>query len=87
MVDPRREAVLVRSSEGRFEDSTARVVRYQEQAGGRVDVQFSGNRQVFSYGPGKVDVRRDPVVLDLPADALVEIDGEVWRTVTEVRLF
>lgn len=86
MVDPRREAVLVRRPGDRIQDSTTDVTWYQERAGGRVDVQFSGS-DVFHYGAGKVDVRRNPVALDLPADASVEIDGKIWRSVTEVLLF
>lgn len=88
MIDPRREAVLIRNKEtGQFDDKTGRIARYGRQSTGEVDVVYAGDSRVFSYRPDRVHVVRSLRPVDLTAGRRVEVDGDIWRSPTEVRVF
>jgi AAA domain-containing protein/uncharacterized protein DUF2726 len=87
VVDPRREAILVRPSDGgAFEDKTYRIEAYQAQAA-VVHIRFSGSGQTYPYRWQRIAILRDPVPIALDADVLVEVRGSVWKNVTEVLRF
>jgi AAA domain/Protein of unknown function (DUF2726) len=87
VVDPRREAVLVRPTDGgAFEDKTSEIEWYRADADA-VHIKYFRKKQTYRYGQRRVAILRDPVALALDAGERVEIRGSVWRTVTEVLVF
>lgn len=84
MIDPRRVAVLIRSSRtGQFEDQTQEIARYETLPSGQVQVVYLSGRS-YPFPPGRVQITSDlePVAFD--GDSRVEVDDEVWESATEV---
>src|SRR5437868_1366246 len=85
VVDPRREALVVRpQDDGEPQDKTSEVVEYVMWDDGGTTVMFSGGGKPYRYATGRVLVLRDPQPVRLPAGARVEVDGCTWRNITEV---
>ncbi|CRK56569.1 DNA helicase [Alloactinosynnema sp. L-07] len=88
MIDPRRDAVLIRQDESQpFIDKTSSVSRYAvHTAIGKVEIDFGGSR-VFKYGLKRVRILRSPTSVSLGDGTGVEVDGVVWAGATEVLTF
>lgn len=87
MIDPRREAVLIRNREsGVFEDETLKVSRYEIQHT-RIGIVFAGRNRVFAYGPDRVQILRGPLRRTLTDVDRVEVNGSIWETAIETATF
>jgi hypothetical protein len=85
VIDPRREAVLIRDHEtGPFQDKTGDVSRYEIQtASGTIGIVFNGGR-VYRYRQARVRILRDPTRIALTEGARVEVHGDTWASATEI---
>ncbi|WP_116951743.1 AAA domain-containing protein [Jiangella endophytica] len=86
MIDPRREAVLVRPKDSpEFSDDTWKILSYREESA-RVWVTYRGGRE-YPYSRDRAVVLRNPKRHPLADHERVEVDGEVWANVTDVLRF
>lgn len=87
MIDPRREAVLIRNQKtGAFEDRTREIRRYQHRADGKVDIEFTSSR-TYPYGRSRVRALGDPQRTTIAEDTNVVVQGAVWTNAVEVATF
>ncbi|MGH3853708.1 MAG: AAA domain-containing protein [Pseudonocardiaceae bacterium] len=86
MIDPRCEAVLIADRDtGQFADQTHKVVRYEAQSSGKINLVYSG--RAYLYGPARVRILRNPARVPLPPGAKVEVRGAIWENATEIWAF
>lgn len=87
MLDPRREAVLIRDTQsGALEDKTSDIARYDGLPGGKVRITFTSGRP-YNYGPDRVRILRHPERAVIADDTAVEVDGFGWSNVREIVTF
>ncbi|HEY4454407.1 MAG TPA: AAA domain-containing protein [Pseudonocardiaceae bacterium] len=87
MIDPHREAVLIRNREtGVFEDETRKISRYEIQQA-RIWIVFAKDNKGFSYGPDRVQILCGPARRTLTDGDRVEVGGSIWDTATETATF
>ncbi len=89
MIDPRREAVLVRSgATGAWEDKTRGVIRHRtESAHVRLTLLTQNREKEYRYRAERVTILRNPVPLPLTAGIRVMVSGVLQDTVHEVWRF
>lgn len=87
MINPRSLAVLIRDPvTSRFEDKTRNVSQVRT-AGRQTEIIFVRGNKVFSYGPDRVRILRDPQRHALTEGERVEVKGSIWESATEVLTF
>ncbi|QNE16949.1 hypothetical protein F1D05_02305 [Kribbella qitaiheensis] len=72
---------------GRFADKTREVARYVQKVDGRVEIVFTGRSGSYKYGPERVRIVAPVERVRLGEGRLVEVDGAIWETATEVCTF
>jgi hypothetical protein len=78
--------VLIRNSTtGQFEDKTREVVDARDK-GQRIEILFTSNKS-YAYGRDRVRVLRRPKRRKLGDSELVEANGSIWQSATEVLTF
>ncbi|MFQ4149470.1 AAA domain-containing protein [Arthrobacter sp. LAPM80] len=88
MIDPRRQAILLPSSRGVFEDRTGDVHGYRADPS-YVYITFIGKSQEkgYRYSAEKVVILRDPLAIPLKDGTRVAVRGELQSDAIEVLRF
>ncbi|WP_138416226.1 AAA domain-containing protein [Sinomonas gamaensis] len=75
MLDPKAEAVLIKSSEqGYWEDKTSEIASYRVDADATL-VRFIRGSKTYRYRTGRIQTLRRPEMIQLTDDVWVEIRG------------
>lgn len=87
MLDPHREAVLIRDTQTRIlHDKTSDIARYDNMPGGKIRITFASGR-AYNYGAGRVRILRHPERVAITDDTSIEVDSFAWSGVREIVTF
>lgn len=86
MLDPRREAILVRhKGKSEFVDKTDSILQYKPNSA-HISITYNGGK-TYTHPATSVKVLRNPVRIPLIDGAVVEVDGRVREDVVELWRF